>query len=170
MRYAMIMAGGSGTRLWPLSRKSRPKQLLRIFGQNSLLSLAVKRLQDVVETENIYVLTNAGYASAVRDELRELPAENVIGEPEGRDTANAIGLAAAILNKKDPQAVMGVFTADHVIEPIDVFGQTVKRAFSPPSFPQSAAISCRALYESGKNCRSCSSIVPVCQTNMPLFQ
>jgi len=129
MRYAMIMAGGSGTRLWPLSRKSRPKQLLRIFGKKSLLSLAVERLQKVVETKNIYVLTNAGYVNAVRHELGELPGENIIGEPEGRDTANAIGLAAAILNKKDPQAVMGVFTADHVIEPVDVFGQTVKRAF-----------------------------------------
>ena len=112
-----------------MSRKSRPKQLLRIFGQNSLLSLAVKRLQDVVEAKNIYVLTNAAYVNAVRDELGELPAENIIGEPEGRDTANAIGLAAAILNKKDSQAVMGVFTADHVIEPVDVFGHTVKRAF-----------------------------------------
>ncbi|NIA06111.1 MAG: NTP transferase domain-containing protein [Actinobacteria bacterium] len=129
MRYAIIMAGGSGTRLWPLSRKSRPKQLLRIFGQSSLLSLSVKRLQEVVEASNIYVLTNADYASAVRDELHELPAENVIGEPQGRDTANAIGLAAAILNEKDPEAVMGVFTADHMIEPIDVFGQTVTRAF-----------------------------------------
>ena len=129
MRYAMIMAGGSGTRLWPLSRKSRPKQLLRIFGKSCLLELAVKRLQELVPSENIYILTNAAYVEAVRKDLSELPAENVIGEPVGRDTANAIGLAAAILNKKDPQAVMGVFTADHVIEPIEVFSRTVSRAF-----------------------------------------
>ena len=129
MHYAVIMAGGSGTRLWPLSRKSRPKQLLRIFGQSSLLGLAVERLCDLTPPANIYILTNAAYAQAVRDELSELPPANIIGEPQGRDTANAIGLAAAILNHKDPRAIMGVFTADHVIEPIDAFRRTVGRAF-----------------------------------------
>ena len=129
MRYAIIMAGGSGTRLWPLSRKSRPKQLLPIFGQSSLLGLAVERLRDLIPPANIYILTNAAYVDAVRDQLSELPPANIIGEPQGRDTANAIGLAAAILNQKDPQAVMGVFTADHIIEPIEVFRRTVKRAF-----------------------------------------
>ena len=129
MRYAVIMAGGSGTRLWPLSRKSRPKQLLHILGEKSLLDLAVSRLRGLVEPENIYIVTNAQYAQAVREESPELPAENVIGEPEGRDTANAIGLAAAILAGKDPEAVMGVFTADHVIEPMDVFARTVKGAY-----------------------------------------
>lgn len=129
MRYAVIMAGGSGTRLWPLSRKSRPKQLLRILGNKSQLELAVERVRGFLEPENIYIITNAHYAQAVRDESPELPAANIIGEPEGRDTANAIGLAAAILAKKDPQAVMGVFTADHVIEPVDVFARTVERAY-----------------------------------------
>ena len=129
MRYALIMAGGSGTRLWPLSRKSRPKQLLRIFGKSCLLELAVQRLQTVVDTKNIYVLTNAAYAEAVRNDLSDLPPENIIGEPQGRDTAAAIGLAASILNQKDPDAVMGVFTADHIIEPVEVFAQTVSRAF-----------------------------------------
>ncbi len=129
MRYAVIMAGGSGTRLWPLSRKSRPKQLLHILGEKSLLSLAVSRVRGLVEPENIYIVTNAQYAQAVRDESPELPAANVIGEPQGRDTANAIGLAAAILAGKDPQAVMGVFTADHIIEPVEIFGRTLGRAF-----------------------------------------
>lgn len=129
MRYAVIMAGGSGTRLWPLSRKTRPKQLLRILGKKSQLELAVERVRGLIEPENIYIVTNAHYAQAVRDESPELPAVNVIGEPQGRDTANAIGLAAAILAKKDPQALMGVFTADHVIEPVDMFAKTLKRAY-----------------------------------------
>ena len=74
MRYAIIMACGSGTRLWPLSRKSRPKQLLQIFGEDSLLDLAVKRLENLVPSSNIYVLTNAAYAQSVRDALGQLPA------------------------------------------------------------------------------------------------
>lgn len=129
MRYAVIIAGGSGTRLWPLSRKSRPKQLLRILGHKSLLELTVSRLRGLIAPANIYVITNAEYAPAVRAECPDLPAENIIGEPQGRDTANAIGLAAAILNQRDPEAVMGVFTADHVIEPVEAFCHTVGRAF-----------------------------------------
>ena len=112
-----------------MSRKSRPKQLLHIFGQGSLLDLAVKRLGKIVSPANIYIITNASYAQAIRDDLAEIPPENVIGEPEGRDTANAIGLAAAILQQRDRGAVMGVFTADHIIEPIDAFAHTVCRAF-----------------------------------------
>ena len=112
-----------------MSRRSRPKQLLHLFGQKSLLDLAVRRLGGLVEPKNIYIVTNAQYAQAVREESAELPAGNIIGEPEGRDTANAIGLAAAILAGKDPEAVMGVFTADHVIEPMDVFRRTVEGAY-----------------------------------------
>ena len=129
MRYAVIIAGGSGTRLWPLSRKSRPKQLLRILGNKSLLELSLTRLRGLIEPANTFIMTNAEYAQAVRDEAPDVPAENVIGEPQGRDTANAIGLAAAILNQRDPEAVMGVFTADHIIEPVEAFGHSVTRAF-----------------------------------------
>lgn len=129
MRYAVIIAGGSGTRLWPLSRKSRPKQLLRILGNKSLLELSLTRLRGLIDPANIFIVTNAEYAQAVRDEASDVPGENIIGEPQGRDTANAIGLAAAILNRRDPEAVMGVFTADHIIEPVEAFVHSVTRAF-----------------------------------------
>jgi mannose-1-phosphate guanylyltransferase len=117
MPHAVIMAGGAGTRLWPLSRKARPKQLLRLFGGKSLLRGAYERLAALLAPEQIYVITGAKYLPLVARELPELPTENLIGEPQGRDTANAVGLAAAVLHQRDPDAVMGIFTADHVITP-----------------------------------------------------
>jgi len=128
MRYAVIMAGGAGKRLWPLSRLGRPKQLLPLIQGKSLLALTVERLDGLFDRENIYVITNAEYAAQIAKTVPDLPAENIVGEPEGRDTANAIALAAAILAGKDPDATMAVFTADHVIRPADVFGQAVETA------------------------------------------
>lgn len=129
MRHAVIMAGGSGTRLWPLSRRHRPKQLLRIFEGRSLLRRSFERLHGLLGAEHIYVITGRDHLPAVADELPELPAKNLIGEPCPRDTANAVGLAAHLLARKDPEGTMGVFTADHIIEPVDVFRETVARGF-----------------------------------------
>ncbi len=129
MDYGVIMAGGSGTRLWPLSRRDRPKQLLPVLGGKSLLQLSYERLRGVLPAERIYVCTNAAHAEGVRENLPELPKENILGEPEGRDTANAIGFSAAVLKSRDPEAVMAVVTADHVIEPIDRFQQSLRTAF-----------------------------------------
>ena len=86
MRFAVIMAGGAGTRLWPLSRKGAPKQLLRLIDGTSLLRIAFERLGDLVPPERVLVCTGAPYAAQVRAELPEVPAENVLGEPEGRDS------------------------------------------------------------------------------------
>ncbi len=119
MQYAVIMAGGSGKRLWPLSRHDRPKQIIDAFEGKSLLRLCVDRIKGIFPPERIYVVTNQEYVDVVREHLSELPAENIISEPVGRDTANAIGLAATVLNLKDPDAYMAVFSADQIIEPIE---------------------------------------------------
>ena len=129
MRYAVIMAGGAGVRLWPLSRKSRPKQTLRIFDGTSLLRQAFERISGMFAPEQIYVITNDSHIALVEKELPELLPANLIGEPAGRDTANAVGLAAAVLSHKDPEAVIGIFTSDHVITPVERFHADVARAF-----------------------------------------
>ncbi len=125
MRHAVIMAGGAGTRLWPLSRTMRPKQLLRLFDGASLLQLARRRLEGLFEPQNIWIITSAHYIDQVAGELPDLPRENLIGEPMGRDTANAIGLAANMLARRDSDATMAVFTADHIIEPRDRFQSAI---------------------------------------------
>lgn len=129
MRHAVIMAGGSGTRLWPLSRRSKPKQLLRIFGGQSLLRKSFERLHALLPPEQIYVITGQDYLPAIAAELPELPAANLIGEPCPRDTANAVGLAAHLLAIKDPGGTMGIFTADHIITPVDTFRDTLRKAY-----------------------------------------
>ncbi|MFQ5430394.1 MAG: mannose-1-phosphate guanylyltransferase [Phycisphaerae bacterium] len=126
---AVIMAGGSGTRLWPLSRRTRPKQLLRIVEGQSLIYKAFERLHGAFKPEDIYVIALADHLPAISKELPALPSENLIGEPIGRDTANAVALAAAILHERSPETVMGVFTADHLIRPADRFVEIVRRGF-----------------------------------------
>lgn len=123
------MAGGSGTRLWPLSRQDRPKQLLRLFGGKSLLRIAFERLNGLLPPEQIYVITGTHYLPAIAAELPELPAGNLLGEPCPRDTAPAVGLAAHLVARRDPEGTMGVFSADHIIQPVDEFRATVQKAF-----------------------------------------
>ncbi len=129
MRRAVIMAGGAGVRLWPLSRKSRPKQLLRLFSGTSLLRQSYERVAAMLDPEHIYVITNHTHLPMVAKEIPELPAANLLGEPVGRDTANAVGLAAAVLCGIDPDAVIGIFTADHIITPMDRFCAAVDQAY-----------------------------------------
>jgi mannose-1-phosphate guanylyltransferase len=130
MQYAVIMAGGSGQRLWPLSRRNRPKQIINAFGGKSLLRLSVDRIKDIFDTNRIMVITNQEYAHVVREHLPELPPENIIGEPIGRDTANAIGLAATIVHLRNPDSMMAVFSADHMISPTEPLQQAVKKALN----------------------------------------
>jgi mannose-1-phosphate guanylyltransferase len=129
MRYGVIMAGGSGTRLWPLSRTNLPKQLLPVVKGKSLLQLSYERLRGILPPEQIFVCTGVSHAAPVLENLPELPKENLLGEPMGRDTANAVGFSAAVLCKRDPEAVCAVVTADHVIEPIEIFQKSLNTAF-----------------------------------------
>jgi mannose-1-phosphate guanylyltransferase len=129
MEYAVIMAGGRGTRLWPYSRNDRPKQLLPLVRGKSLLQLSYERLRALLPADRIFVCTAAAQKQIVLQNLPELPPDNVLGEPEGRDTANAVGFPATVLLKRDPDAVMAVVTADHVIEPVDQFIKSLRTAF-----------------------------------------
>lgn len=113
--YAVIMAGGGGTRLWPLSRQATPKQLLPLIADSTLFQTALKRLQRVFSPEHILVVTNQQQAARLQEQAPELKPENFLLEPQPRGTAAAIGLAAAYLQARDPGAVMAVLTADHYI-------------------------------------------------------
>jgi mannose-1-phosphate guanylyltransferase len=119
--YAVIMAGGSGTRLWPLSRQQRPKQALPLIGRRTLFQEAIDRIRPLIPPERILTVTRREHAALLRDQAPELPLENFVIEPEGRGTAPAIGLAAIQLQRIDPQATMVVLTADHHIAAVDDF-------------------------------------------------
>jgi mannose-1-phosphate guanylyltransferase len=130
MDYAVIMAGGTGKRLWPLSREKRPKQVLRLIEGQTLLRRCFERLRPIFDIRNILVLTNAGYADVVRENLSELPFNNVIAEPVVRDTAGAIGLVSTILTKYDPEATIAVVTADQIIKTPEILQQALKDALA----------------------------------------
>jgi mannose-1-phosphate guanylyltransferase len=129
MRYALILAGGAGTRLWPMSRDRLPKHLLPLVGGKSLLQVAYERLEGLIAPERRYVCAGRQHVGAILDSLAGLSPGQVLDEPVGRDTLHAVGLAAAVLARQDPQAVIAVFTADHVIEPIDRFQAIIAEGF-----------------------------------------
>ena len=134
MRHAVIMAGGSGTRLWPLSRADRPKQLLDVVsgpdgGAHSLLLEAFDRLRALLPADRIWVCTAARYGDQVRAALPELRADRLILEPVARDTANAVGLAAALVAEADAEAELAVVSADHVIRPVERFAAVLTTAY-----------------------------------------
>lgn len=115
MLHAVIMAGGSGTRFWPASRKLIPKQLLALSGDRTMIQSTVDRLGDLVPPENQLVLTNRILTEAVRTQLPAIPVDNIVGEPCKRDTAPCIGLAAAMVQHADPEGTMLVMPSDHII-------------------------------------------------------
>ena len=114
--YALVLAGGSGTRFWPLSRKIRPKQLLRLFNENTLLEETILRLTGVIPAENILILTNEEQEDAVRKLLPAHPQKNIFAEPARRDTAAAIALGVGLIAARDSDATMAVLPADHLIK------------------------------------------------------
>jgi mannose-1-phosphate guanylyltransferase len=128
--YAVIMAGGGGTRLWPLSRLQRPKQMLQLGGDRTLFQLAVDRLKELFPPSHIYVVTIANQAAKLQLECPEIPTENFLIEPKPRGTASVVGLAGLALYKRDPEAVMAVLTADHFIKNEDYFRWLLKNAYT----------------------------------------
>jgi mannose-1-phosphate guanylyltransferase len=128
MLHALIMAGGGGTRFWPRSRASRPKQFLTLAGDQSLLQQSFERLESQVELANTWIMTSARHRDEVLKQLPHLLPERVIGEPIGRDTAPCIGLGAALISQTDPDAIMLVTPADHVIEPTESFRRAIRAA------------------------------------------
>jgi len=127
--YAVIMAGGGGTRLWPVSRKEKPKQLLPLLGQETLFQSTVQRLENLFPPERILVVTVEEQAREMRLQAPDIPDENYIIEPAPRGTASVVGLAAAVLQKRDPRAEMAVLPSDHFIRNRDLFHFLLNAAF-----------------------------------------
>jgi len=128
MLHAIIMAGGAGTRFWPESRINCPKQLLRMVGRRTMIQATVDRLGELVPAERTYVATTAALVDPIAAELPDLPREAMLVEPCKRDTAPCIGLAAATILRRDPDAVMAVMPADHVIAPDETFQEAIRFA------------------------------------------
>lgn len=132
MLHAIIMAGGSGTRFWPASRRATPKQLLSLVGDESMIAQTAARFGDLAPPERRMVVTNQRLVEACREQLPELPAASIVGEPCKRDTAPCIGLAALLVTRVagDPDATMLVCPADHVIPDTGAFQSAVKQAMA----------------------------------------
>jgi mannose-1-phosphate guanylyltransferase len=127
--YAVIMAGGGGTRLWPVSRKESPKQLLPLLGKETLFQSTVNRLDKLFPPERILVVTVEEQARQMQVQAPEIPQENYLIEPSPRGTASVVALASAVLKKRDPKAMMAILTADHFIRNKDLFRYLIRTAF-----------------------------------------
>jgi len=127
--YAVIMAGGGGTRLWPISRKETPKQLLPLLGKETLFQSTVARLEKLFPPERILVVTVAEQAHEMQNQVESIPVKNYLIEPAPRGTASVVGLAAAVLQKRDPEAIMAIQTSDHYIRNRDLFHYLIRTAF-----------------------------------------
>jgi mannose-1-phosphate guanylyltransferase len=128
-RYVVIMAGGKGERFWPQSRLKRPKQLLPIVGDSPLLTQTVDRLAGLVPPQNVFIITNEEQAAAVAEACPQVPAAQIVAEPEGRDTAAAVGLGALLVRRRAADASFAVLPADHVIHDSEGFRRVMRAAF-----------------------------------------
>lgn len=128
---AVIMAGGRGERFWPKSRNNRPKQFLSLTSDGeTMIQKTVKRLSPLVEAEDIFIVTNAAYTELVKEQLPDVPAENILAEPCARNTAPCIAFAAAVIGRKYDDAVMLVLPSDHLIGYENIYIKTLKKAVS----------------------------------------
>lgn len=128
--HALILAGGRGTRFWPRSRKRSAKQVLNFFGERSLIQQTVDRLRGLIPTERMWVITNEYLRDAIIKQLPDVPKHQIIAEPVQRNTAPAIGLVAEILHRQDPEAVLGVYPSDHIIEKPSKYLRLIKPAYA----------------------------------------
>jgi len=123
--YAVILAGGRGERFWPLSRAERPKQFIALFGGRPLLTLAVERLDGLIPPERVLVITSRDLVDATREAASNIPPQNIIGEPMGRDTAAAVALACGLVRQRDPDGVAAILTADQLMTDVNTFRRTL---------------------------------------------
>lgn len=128
--YAVIMAGGSGTRLWPVSRQDHPKHTLPLLGKSSLFQTTVERLKGLFDIDHLIVVTTEAQYDQLKEQVPAIPSENFLLEPEPRGTASVVGLAAAIIQKRDPNSYMAVLPSDHYISNSDLFQYIMKVALS----------------------------------------
>lgn len=126
--YAVILAGGSGERFWPLSTKDRPKQFISLFGGRPLLSLAVERLHGLIPADRVYIITAERLVAATAEAAWNVPRANIVGEPCKRDTAPAIAVACGLVHQRDPEGVVCVLTADQLMSDVETFRQTLSDA------------------------------------------
>ncbi len=131
-RFIVIIAGGKGERFWPQSRAHRPKHLLPVVGTIPLLAQTLDRVRPLAPAKNIFVITSAAQAKGVASVCKKfrLPAANIVAEPVGRDTAAAVGLAAALVGARDPHGVFAVLPADHVIHDTRAYAADLRAAFA----------------------------------------
>ena len=128
-RYALILAGGRGTRFWPRSRKAHPKQVLSIIGEQTMLRQTVARLAKIISPERVFVITSESLRAEILRQLPQLPKEQIVAEPLARNSAPAIALGTHIIRQRDENAIVGVFPSDHVVTKPAKFLATLQAAF-----------------------------------------
>lgn len=126
--YAVILAGGGGTRLWPKSRKVTPKHLLKLFGKRTMVQQTFDRISPLFPKERIFLITLETYVKDIKNQLPELLTENIIAEPQGKNTALAMGFASYVIKKQNPEAVIVNLAADQLVEKEDIFRQVITEA------------------------------------------
>nr|MBA3947031.1 NTP transferase domain-containing protein [Herpetosiphonaceae bacterium] len=126
--YALIMAGGSGSRLWPRSRSRQPKQFLPLLSEQTMVQDTAARVQGLIPPERLVIATGQDYVDLAAAQLPAVPREQIIGEPGGRGSAAGIGLGALLIKRQDPEAVMVVLSADHLIRNVAAFNAALQAA------------------------------------------